>query len=74
MINTREFFEGKKRAAEIAEEKGFRGFTVIAHPWWATASAESATENRTRFMPHSRRTSCTPTSNNIANLIVVSLS
>jgi hypothetical protein len=31
--STREFFEGKKKAAEIAESKGWRGFAVIAHPW-----------------------------------------
>jgi hypothetical protein len=31
--NERQYWEGRKRAAEIAEEKGFRGFTVIPHPW-----------------------------------------
>lgn len=32
----REFFEGRKRAAEIAEEKGWRGFAVIGHPYRVT--------------------------------------
>jgi hypothetical protein len=42
VMTTREFFEGKKKAAEMAEEKGFRGFTVIAHPWRATEAAKAA--------------------------------
>jgi hypothetical protein len=31
--NEREFYQGRKQAAEIAEEKGFRGFAVVPHPW-----------------------------------------
>lgn len=38
--STREFFDGKSRAAEIAESKGWRGFAVIAHPWRATEEAK----------------------------------
>jgi hypothetical protein len=30
--NEREFYEGKSKAADIAKEKGFRGFAIIAHP------------------------------------------
>jgi len=29
----REYWEGRKKAAEIAEEKGWRGFVVIPHPF-----------------------------------------
>ena len=32
----REFWEGRKEAAEIAREKGWRGFTVIPHPFRVT--------------------------------------
>lgn len=31
--NEREFYEGKSKAADIAKQKGFRGFAIIAHPW-----------------------------------------
>ena len=41
VMNEREFYEGKKRAAEIAREKGFRGFTIVAHPWRATEKAKN---------------------------------
>lgn len=34
--NKREFFDGRSRAADLAEEKGFRGFAVIPHPWRVT--------------------------------------
>lgn len=34
--NEREFYDWKGRAAEIAEEKGFRGFAVVPHPYRAT--------------------------------------
>lgn len=46
--STREFFEGKSRAAEIAEQKGWRGFAVVAHPWRATdrAKREYRSEDR----------------------------
>jgi len=33
VMTKREFFEGKSKAAEIAQEKGFRGCAVVAHPW-----------------------------------------
>lgn len=32
----REYWEGRKKAAEIAEEKGWRGFVVIPHPFRVT--------------------------------------
>lgn len=31
VMNEREYWKGRKRAAEMAEQKGFRGFTVIPH-------------------------------------------
>jgi hypothetical protein len=40
VMNEREFYEGRARAAEIAEEKGFRGFAVVAHPWRVRESAK----------------------------------
>lgn len=36
VMNEREFYDGRKKAARIAEEKGFRGFAVIGHPWRVT--------------------------------------
>ena len=33
VMNEREFYEKKSKAADIAKEKGFRGFSIIAHPW-----------------------------------------
>lgn len=42
VMTKRAFFEGKSKAAEMAEEKGFRGFSVIAHPWRATEEAKAA--------------------------------
>ena len=36
ITNEREFFEGRREAAEKASEKGWRGFTVIGHPFRAT--------------------------------------
>jgi len=36
VMNEREFYNGRSRAAEIAEEKGFRGFAVVPHPWRVT--------------------------------------
>ena len=36
IMTEREFYKGKKKAAEIAQEKGFRGCAVIAHPWRVT--------------------------------------
>jgi hypothetical protein len=35
-MNERQYWEGKKKAAEIATEKGWRGFAVIPHPWRVT--------------------------------------
>lgn len=36
-INTeREYFDGYSKAAEVAQEKGMRGFAVIGHPWRVT--------------------------------------
>jgi hypothetical protein len=32
----REYWEGRKKAGEIAKEKGWRGFTVIPHPFRVT--------------------------------------
>lgn len=36
VMNEREFWEGRSRAAEIAKEKGFRGVAVIPHPYRVT--------------------------------------
>lgn len=33
VMNEREFYSGRTHAADIAREKGFRGFAVIPHPW-----------------------------------------
>ena len=41
VMNEREFYEGRTRAAEIAEAKGFRGFAVIPHPWRVTDEAKA---------------------------------
>ena len=38
--STREFFDGKSKAAEIAESKGWRGFAVVAHPWRVAREAK----------------------------------
>ena len=32
VMNTRQYYDGRSRAAEIAEEKGFRGAAVVPHP------------------------------------------
>lgn len=37
--NRREFWDGRSTAAEIAQEKGWRGFCVIGHPWRYTEEA-----------------------------------
>lgn len=37
----REFYDGKKKASEIAQEKGWRGFAIIAHPYRITDEAEA---------------------------------
>lgn len=42
VMNEREFYDGRTRAAEIAEEKGFRGFTVVPHPWRVKDEAKRA--------------------------------
>jgi len=36
VMNERQYFDGKTKAAEIAKEKGFRGFAVIPHPYRVT--------------------------------------
>lgn len=36
VMNEREYYDGRSKAAEIAEEKGFRGFAVVPHPWRVT--------------------------------------
>lgn len=36
VMNYRQYKEGKKEAAEIAQEKGLRGFAMIAHPFRVT--------------------------------------
>jgi len=40
IMTEREFYDGKKRAAEIVQEKGFRGFAIIAHPWRVTSGGK----------------------------------
>jgi hypothetical protein len=40
VMNEREFYEGRTRAAEIAREKGMRGCAVIPHPYRATTDAK----------------------------------
>ena len=41
VINTaREYWNGYSDAAELAEEKGMRGFAVIGHPWRVTAEGK----------------------------------
>jgi hypothetical protein len=32
-MNERQFYNGRSKAADIAEEKGFRGFAIVGHPW-----------------------------------------
>ncbi|MCD2205308.1 hypothetical protein, partial [Halobacterium sp. KA-6] len=36
VMNERQYWEGRSKAAEIAEAKGWRGFTVIPHPYRVT--------------------------------------
>ena len=40
VMNERQFYQGRKKAAEIAEEKGFRGFSVVPHPYRMTDEAK----------------------------------
>lgn len=40
IMNERQFYDGRKRAADIAKEKGFRGCAVISHPWRVTESGK----------------------------------
>lgn len=40
VMNERQFYKYKSRAADIAEEKGFRGFAVIPHPYRLTDDAK----------------------------------
>lgn len=41
VMTKREYWEGKKKAGEIAKEKGFRGFAVIPHPWRVTEAGKA---------------------------------
>lgn len=41
----REFWDGCSRAADVAEQKGFRGFSVIPHPWRLTDLGEHLFEH-----------------------------
>lgn len=43
--NEREFYEAKSEAAEIAKEKGFRGFAVIPHPYRVTDEGKRRYKN-----------------------------
>lgn len=36
----REYFDGYAKAADLAKEKGMRGFAVIGHPWRLTEEAQ----------------------------------
>jgi hypothetical protein len=40
VMNEREFYEGRQEAADVAREKGFRGFVIVAHPWRVTEDAK----------------------------------
>jgi hypothetical protein len=42
VMTKRTFFDGRSRAADIARDKGFRGFAVIPHPWRVTEEAKRA--------------------------------
>ncbi|WP_396614120.1 hypothetical protein ACH9L7_20390 (plasmid) [Haloferax sp. S1W] len=37
----RQYWEGRKKAAEIAEQKGWRGYTVIPHPYRVTEEGKA---------------------------------
>lgn len=40
VMNERQVYQGRKKAAEIAREKGFRAFAVIVHPYRVTEEAK----------------------------------
>jgi len=40
VMTVREYWEGRSKAAEIAEEKGWRGFSVIPHPFRVTEEGQ----------------------------------
>lgn len=40
VMNEREFYQGRKKAAEIASGKGFRGFAIVPHPWRVTEATK----------------------------------
>jgi hypothetical protein len=44
VMNERQFWEGRSKAAEIAEEKGFRGCAVIPHPYRVTDEGQEEYE------------------------------
>ena len=44
VMNERQFWEGRSKAAEIAQEKGFRGCAVIPHPYRVTDEGQEEYE------------------------------
>lgn len=44
VMTERAFFEGRSRAAEIAREKGWRGFAVVPHPFRVTEEGKERYE------------------------------
>lgn len=40
VMNERQYWDGRSKAAEIAKEKGFRGFAVVPHPYRGTDRAK----------------------------------
>lgn len=47
----REYFDGYAKAAELAKEKGMRGFSVIGHPWRLTEEAKELYREETGAEP-----------------------
>ena len=46
VMNERQFYNGRKKAAEIAEEKGFRGFAIVPHPWRVSEGTKAEYRDR----------------------------
>ncbi len=44
VMNERQYWDGRSKAAEIAKEKGWRGFTVIPHPYRVTDAGKDRFE------------------------------
>lgn len=42
VMTEREYWEGRSTAAELAKEKGFRGFCIIPHPYRVTDAGKAA--------------------------------